>query len=218
MADAAHGTRRQPQHVPQGAARDANVHPPTSMLFDLLTDVEKTRPWRARARFDALQDCYPPPAAFAPLTPCCELLLGENEELDWVLSQKRSGGKLYITTTGKAGPKPGSGMKRTFMNDGWPRVRAKDGRRRRRQICLHRWMCIAVHGPPSRDDFEAAHRCGNDACIAPDHVQWASQSANRKDRSFHANHLPVMTDAGLRRFARPLSPVRDDFDMGLSLE
>lgn len=48
----------------------------------------------------------------------------------------------------------------------------------------HRIMCEAVHGPAPPDKPQAAHSCGNgdQGCVNPRHLSWASNSENQHQR------------------------------------
>lgn len=45
----------------------------------------------------------------------------------------------------------------------------------------HRQVCRRVHGEPPFQDAEAAHSCGNRACLNPRHLRWASHKENAQD-------------------------------------
>lgn len=51
-----------------------------------------------------------------------------------------------------------------------------------------RWMCIIAHGAPPFPGAEAAHRCGNPACVNPGHLRWATAVENQADRLIHGTH------------------------------
>ena len=197
---------------------DADLHPPTSMLVGLLAEISRKRRWGDRARLDSHDDCSLRSSSSEPLSACCELLLRPNEKFKYSLSQKRSSNKKYITTTGPRDPDAGRGKKKTYLNNGWPRTQTRGQRRRLQPMCIHRWICIAKYGPPSTDDMEASHTCGNDACINPNHLQWSSQSDNWKDRAFHLIHPPVTIAAETRRFSRITSPTLHEIEFPESPE
>lgn len=54
----------------------------------------------------------------------------------------------------------------------------------------HRLMCTWVNGPPPTPEHEACHTCGHgfDACIAPDHLIWATPKENAKYKLTHDTH------------------------------
>jgi hypothetical protein len=56
-----------------------------------------------------------------------------------------------------------------------------DGTTRR----VHRLICEAAHGPQPTPKHVAAHSCGNNGCINPRHLRWATQSENMLDREAH---------------------------------
>jgi DNA-binding CsgD family transcriptional regulator len=56
----------------------------------------------------------------------------------------------------------------------------------------HRRMCEAVHGPAPVGKPQAAHSCGNgdQGCVNPRHLSWASNSENQRQRYAHGRGNP----------------------------
>lgn len=51
----------------------------------------------------------------------------------------------------------------------------------------HRLMCQLAHGEPPTPGHEAAHSCGrgNEGCVNPAHLSWATKTRNQLDRRRH---------------------------------
>lgn len=137
-----------------------------------------------------------------PLTPCCELCLEDHEVRGWVLSQKRGANIKYITVHGPRVCAARGQKKERDPNDRWPRTCPPAGRKRRMPIALHRWICHDLHDPPPSDAYEATHLCGNQACIAGEHLRWRLKRDNLHDQLFHLTTPPLETQEGPRRFTR----------------
>ncbi|AKC07195.1 hypothetical protein AtA6_11190 [Agrobacterium tumefaciens] len=77
----------------------------------------------------------------------------------------------------------------------------KEGHRLRN---VHRMACERVHGPAPSPLHDAAHSCGrgHEACVAINHIRWATKAENADDRVEHGTHN--------RGGKHPLSHVDDD--------
>lgn len=51
----------------------------------------------------------------------------------------------------------------------------------------HRLVCELTYGPPSKG-LEAAHACGNPACVNPKHLSWKTPLANAEDKVTHGTN------------------------------
>lgn len=51
----------------------------------------------------------------------------------------------------------------------------------------HRLMCTMVHGEPP-EGYEAAHECGNSACVNPKHLTWKTHADNQQDIIRHGRN------------------------------
>lgn len=64
------------------------------------------------------------------------------------------------------------------------------------QTLVHRAMCEAIHGP-APVGTEAAHSCGHDKCITPNHLSWKTPTANQADRVRHGTAFGIYTGSKL---------------------
>ncbi len=53
----------------------------------------------------------------------------------------------------------------------------------------HRFMCDLAHGSPPSNIHEAAHSCGDTACVNPNHLSWKTPSENGMDCREHGTHV-----------------------------
>lgn len=74
----------------------------------------------------------------------------------------------------------------------WPFGKALNGyglmRHDDRTQYVHRLACERVHGPAPTPKHEAAHSCGNRACVNPHHLSWKTRVGNQADRLLHGTH------------------------------
>ncbi|WP_164820644.1 HNH endonuclease [Sinorhizobium meliloti] len=52
----------------------------------------------------------------------------------------------------------------------------------------NRYVCERTHGAPPKPEHQAAHSCGNRACVNPSHLGWKTQSENEGDKLVHGTH------------------------------
>jgi len=57
-----------------------------------------------------------------------------------------------------------------------------------KNVIIHRFLCEKMYGPPPTKKHEAAHNCGNNRCVNPRHIRWATPKENQADRVIHGTH------------------------------
>ena len=73
----------------------------------------------------------------------------------------------------------------------WPFARSAGGRPSinisGKTRIAHREMCRLAHGEPPTPDYQAAHSCGrgDDGCLNPNHLRWATAAENEADKLLH---------------------------------
>lgn len=102
------------------------------------------------------------------------------------------GDPLFSKTAGKGDLREWILQHRSFSNDEcliWPFGTISSGYAQLRwegeTIRANRLMCALRHGPPPTSKHEAAHNCGNERCVNPDHLRWATPTENQNDRVIH---------------------------------
>lgn len=57
-----------------------------------------------------------------------------------------------------------------------------------RPLRSHILVCILAHGPRP-EGLQAAHSCGNRACVNQSHLRWATRQENEADKKLHGTYL-----------------------------
>ena len=63
-----------------------------------------------------------------------------------------------------------------------------------RQASVHREVCIQTHGKPHSQKLDAAHACGNEWCVNPLHIRWATKKQNAYDKIVHGTVAAKFTE------------------------
>lgn len=90
-----------------------------------------------------------------------------------------------------------------------------------KQRGAHNWMCRLAYGDPVSIWKHAAHRCGNPACVNPNHLRWATHRENMLDKRVHGtenvgsrNGKTTLTEADvleIRAAPAKLAPLAEKF-------
>lgn len=71
----------------------------------------------------------------------------------------------------------------------WPFAKMETGygqvQTGRKLNLVHRIACLATHGSPKTDQTDAAHSCGNRACVNSRHLRWSTRRENQRDKVGH---------------------------------
>lgn len=54
-----------------------------------------------------------------------------------------------------------------------------------KKIIVSRLICASINGAPKDARYEAAHSCGNRACINGRHLSWKTSAENNRDKILH---------------------------------
>lgn len=96
-----------------------------------------------------------------------------------------------------------------------------------RNEMAHRVVCEEAHGPAPSPEHEAAHSCGKgeDACVSPIHLRWATPSENQMDRVEHGTSnrgerhgLTYLTEPqvlSIKRMSKTMTPVEIQAETGI---
>lgn len=96
------------------------------------------------------------------------------------------------------------------MKNGYGHIGMHDGMK-----LAHRVSCEINHGPPPDDKPQAAHSCGNRACINKRHISWKNQSENEEDKKEHGTWLARISNAKLDEDR--VRMIRSEFKSGSSI-
>lgn len=74
----------------------------------------------------------------------------------------------------------------------------------------HREVCILTNGHPDSPDLQAAHSCGNRACVNSKHLRWATALENAADRVIHGTHFEGEDVKGAKLTNEQAAMIRND--------
>lgn len=106
-------------------------------------------------------------------------------------------------TIARVYPKSGNGRSYTFLADHvaysgddcliWPYCIIPSGYGTlgfaRKTYRAHRLMCVLVYGDAPTLEHDAAHSCGNRACVNPKHLSWKTSRDNHLDQRMHGTSV-----------------------------
>lgn len=95
------------------------------------------------------------------------------------------------------------------MKNGYGQVGTDEGMK-----LSHRYSCELNHGKPPDDKPQAAHSCGNRACINKRHLSWKSQAENEEDKIKHGTWFTRISGAKLD--ADKVVEIRRMYDGGVN--
>lgn len=79
---------------------------------------------------------------------------------------------------------------------------------------VHALACEAWHGPKPFPEAQAAHRCGNPACWAGEHLYWATASENNLDKRLHGRSRCGESNPKAKLSAGIVAEIRERFASG----